>query len=688
MELTRYTLSYRLLTYMAIITSMAAVARVGGDASLLAISAAGLTAGHVYMWRTRYASSRVRTAILLSLLFVLLFFLGRDMLYSWTNDPLLLARYLVYGQIVTSFDLSTRRNVMGTLVLAGIVFMLLGQMAFDVWYPLLAGVFILLSFGAGITGHIEEETRRAEDVVGAVWPSAVRVWASLALVSIPLAVVIFLFMPRIGFGAVSQATWLPSRIDLTRGGPRNLPSRPSADVSSNFLASRQSRGSGSDFYVPLGYAGSAADSPVMHVRSRVVTYWRGSTLDEYDGLGWLPSGERVSLLEAAPGEYVFSESDRNPPGRSWYAQSYYLLVEQPHAVFTGYNPGRIYIPQYKLVRLGPGTTYRAISEIPRLDPQQLRRDLADVSEPEHLRLPPISDRTAALAESIVEGAATDYDKAARLEEFLLANYRYDLGVDPLAPGNDAVDTFLFKSQAGYCAQFATTMAVMARHVGLPARVGVGYLPGRFSPMTGAFTVRAGDAHAWVEIRFRANGWVVFDPTPRPELATGAGLNAGWVSFALLDYVGVNFSGALSSLTGGMNLRNLSIPGWAWPAMLGGAALVAGLMVARRWVRPAGTAVRYTALEGQSRREVVATYRRMNALLARKGLTPRGAAQTPRDYAAAVAPRLAHGMDAVGWLTEVTDRAAYDSRPFNPSLVEEAKSRLFTLRRSLVIRDVG
>ena len=106
-----------------------------------------------------------------------------------------------------------------------------------------------------------------------------------------------------------------------------------------FLVTQQFGGAGAGKYVPLGYAGSAADVPVLHVRSRMATYWRGSILDKYDGVGWLPSVTRLALVNEGRSEFVFPDSDRSPPSPRWYAQTYYLLVDQPNAVFTGYNPG-------------------------------------------------------------------------------------------------------------------------------------------------------------------------------------------------------------------------------------------------------------------------------------------------------------------------------------------------------------
>ena len=116
----------------------------------------------------------------------------------------------------------------------------------------------------------------------------------------------------------------------------------------------------------------------------------------------------------------------------------------------------------------------------------------------------------------MRSSRTYYDKAAKLERFLLKNYTYDLRVPPLWRSNGVVDSFLFERHTGFCAQFATTMAVMERLVDLPARVVTGYVPGSYNSLTGVHVVRLQDAHAWVEIKFRRYGWVPFGPTPRPD----------------------------------------------------------------------------------------------------------------------------------------------------------------------------
>ena len=550
---------------------------------------------------------------------------------------------------------------------------------------LLMASFVLLALAAATMGHIDEEASRAVVVGGGSQRAVGRVWTGFAAGFVVLSVALFLLMPRIGASGLVQASWLPSRIDLTRGGPSGLPSLPGLGLSPGVLPSQQLRGAGD--YVSLGYTGPAADQVVMHVRSRVSSYWRGAILDQYDGAGWLPSTSRVTLVDEGQGGYVFPDSDLRRVGRRWYSQTYYLRTDQPNAIFTGYSPGRLFLPRSSQSGLYRGTVYRAVSPVPALTPARLRRDQADTTELADLALPPIGARTNALARSIVEGATTDWDKALRLEQFLLRNYPYDLGVEPVAPGRDAVEVFLFERQAGYCSQFATAMAVMARHVGLPARVAMGYLPGVYDPLTGATAVRAGDAHAWVEIRFRNAGWVAFDPTPRPDVVLRTGTGQGWVSFGLLDFVGVDFTGAVSSLAGDWALGRLSLPGWGGLAILGAVALAGALTALllsgrRRRSGPHGDG--YTALSGEPRRAVLDVYWRMGLLLVRRGLPPRRTAQTPREYLRQVAPLVTGGLDTVEWLTEATRAAAYDPNPFDSSMAREAGERFAALPRTLAV----
>ena len=85
-------------------------------------------------------------------------------------------------------------------------------------------------------------------------------------------------------------------------------------------------------------------------------------------------------------------------------------------------------------------------------------------------------------------------------------------------------SFLFEDEAGYCQQFAGSMALMLRMVGIPARVVSGFAPGNLDSEQGVYEVRDLDAHAWVEVYLRRIGWVTFDPTPAAAPAASQTLN--------------------------------------------------------------------------------------------------------------------------------------------------------------------
>lgn len=108
------------------------------------------------------------------------------------------------------------------------------------------------------------------------------------------------------------------------------------------------------------------------------------------------------------------------------------------------------------------------------------------------------------------GARNAYEKAMALQGWFLGEFTYDTSVVP-SDGGDAMLAFL-RDKRGYCEQFAATMAIMARQLGIPARVAVGFLPGEKSGDT--YVVSAHDAHAWPELYFQGHGWVRFEPTPR------------------------------------------------------------------------------------------------------------------------------------------------------------------------------
>ncbi len=132
---------------------------------------------------------------------------------------------------------------------------------------------------------------------------------------------------------------------------------------------------------------------------------------------------------------------------------------------------------------------------------------ADIADPTAL----VGPELGMLAAQVTQGAETPYDQAIALQLWFTAagGFRYSTNIDGGSDVN-ALDTFL-RERVGYCEQFAATMALMARSLGIPARVVVGFTSGRQEE--GAWVIRGTDAHAWPELWMGAAGWIRFEPTP-------------------------------------------------------------------------------------------------------------------------------------------------------------------------------
>jgi transglutaminase-like putative cysteine protease len=116
-----------------------------------------------------------------------------------------------------------------------------------------------------------------------------------------------------------------------------------------------------------------------------------------------------------------------------------------------------------------------------------------------------------LANRITANADTPAAKAAAIQAYLRGN-QFTYSTEPLpGSGYEALQNFLLQDRRGYCEQFASAMAMMARVIGIPSRVSVGFLPGERDEEGWKVSIR--DMHAWPELYFANFGWVRFEPTP-------------------------------------------------------------------------------------------------------------------------------------------------------------------------------
>jgi transglutaminase-like putative cysteine protease len=171
------------------------------------------------------------------------------------------------------------------------------------------------------------------------------------------------------------------------------------------------------------------------------------------------------------------------------------------------SDGTVLVRQQFTPGFGTGAVYTVTSRSAETTEALLQTaDNAPVPQPmldQYAQTPATTDRVRALARSITAGQVTTIDKVYAIEAWLGENTEYSLDA-PLSPrGVDIVDHFVFTSRTGWCEQIASSLVVLARAAGLPARLTTGFVPGERDALTGRFVVRERDAHAWAEVVKRA-----------------------------------------------------------------------------------------------------------------------------------------------------------------------------------------
>ena len=289
--------------------------------------------------------------------------------------------------------------------------------------------------------------------------------------------------------------------------------------------------------------------PVLRLSSAEPTYLRLISLPNFDGDGWRPDPPTGEALD--PGGVVpnaITPLGEPQPVRidvvrdlaiPWIPTPYPVRTIQADGTTVSYD--EITGTAFATPPLRDGDSYAMTATFvtPSADELRAKTDRPGFGEPaspggaEYLGLPPDLPREIEeTAEEWTAGAPTVFDRAMAIQEhFQSDEFRYDPD-SQLGAGMDGIVTFLREAKAGFCQQFATTMAVMLRTLDIPARVVVGFATGR--PLQSGYEVTSDRAHAWVEVNFPGFGWLPFEPTPRranpvvaaysapPPACTGAG----------------------------------------------------------------------------------------------------------------------------------------------------------------------
>jgi transglutaminase-like putative cysteine protease len=431
--------------------------------------------------------------------------------------------------------------------------------------------------------------------------------------------------------------------------------------------------------VTLGEIGKlqASARPALHVRifgdrDGSSLRWRGRVFDRFDGSSWRSDSSETTIA-VDHGHVALTGGGAARPGEHL---TYDVEIEPANAdtLFLAGSPESLDLPYPSLLESSSGVyrlpsapsggiRYEAYCRLEE-PPEQAGapRPAFQLSQAERVRELQLPDRldprVPELARAWAQAAPTDLAEARAMERHLRSDYGYTLELPRQRPA-DAVADFLFRRR--HCEYFASSMTILLRTLGIPARLATGFAGGVYNPLTDLWLVRTSDAHAWVEAWLEGRGWTSFDPTPAARsmpttLETRLSLYRDaadtWWSTWVVDYNPVR-QGVLADLVE-RGARHMGVDWMAWLAaarqsrharpplrsLVNAVAVLLGLTLAglgwnagRRWLQRLRFRRRVIGIRRGRLSEDDATvlYQRMLGLLGRQGYH-KPAWFTPAEFA--------------------------------------------------------
>jgi transglutaminase-like putative cysteine protease len=262
---------------------------------------------------------------------------------------------------------------------------------------------------------------------------------------------------------------------------------------------------------------------LFYVRSSNPVYLRGSVYETYNNNQWEQNLYTKNLIKEKNRQFilikdliekdakritVFHTKDA-PKDKIIYTPPSPSVVEFPASVITRDAYSTIYSPKI----IEEKSFYSSQVSQKKFQSRTIIDGKIYKKEP-YLQIPKsTTPHLSSLAEEITANLTDDYEKAQALEKHLRTNYTYTLDTIFDNSSEDIVETFLFDKKYGHCKYFATSMTMMLRSLGIPARFVTGYVASTYNPLTGYYEVRPINHHAWVEAWIKPYGWLMFEPTP-------------------------------------------------------------------------------------------------------------------------------------------------------------------------------
>jgi protein-glutamine gamma-glutamyltransferase len=511
--------------------------------SLIVVIPALLLRGYLMLMRKSFTISERWTTYITIVYFA---FYALDYFYISQSFIGATVHMVLFSMVIKVFSVRRDRDLVYLAVLSFLMLLAAAVLTIDSLFLLNFSLFILVA----IATFVSMEMRRSErEALAAGIPrhqeamfqrSLAGVAGLLGVLTLAGAALIFIILPRINRGQFMQS-----------------------------FGSRSSISTGFSQEVQLGGIGQIQQSNavVMHIKLLYGKLppdprWRGLSLANFDGQVWRNPPQQRSPHGLVNSPLDLSRSNHGTAGpQSIRAQhistlgykvmmeplgldvfflapvalrmsGQYRMVEvaQDGSVFSSHNSFSALGDEEASANIG---TYTADADT--RDPRPFVRNSTSMDYPPglalmYLQLPNgrVDHRITELARDITANSGSNYQRAQAVENYLKTKFGYTLEL----PGNrvpDPLAYFLFERKKGHCEYFASSMTVMLRTLGIPARVVNGFRGGEFNDLTGNYIIRQKDAHSWVEAYFPEYGWVSFDPTPG---GGAAATNDTWSRVAL------------------------------------------------------------------------------------------------------------------------------------------------------------
>ncbi|MFT5297003.1 MAG: transglutaminase-like putative cysteine protease [Colwellia sp.] len=318
--------------------------------------------------------------------------------------------------------------------------------------------------------------------------------AKMVLQSIPLAIVLFIFFPRLA------PFW-------------EVPSSKSAQT-------------GLSESVTLGGIAKLARSSALAFRVKFFTYlpqynqlyWRAMVMDDFDGRTWKQSNNRHSINQTKSSQFAEDIPDfigdkthyqvmLEPSYQHWLFSLAVVDIKQ----LVGTQMNILSLSNYTVKSSKPisqTSSYEVTSY-----PDSLLNSPLNYNEMRTNLHIPLDNNPKLQAEGrrLQRKYPDEIERAQAILDMIREDdFHYTL-TPPLLSGHE-LDQFFYDSKKGFCVHYASAFTFIMRASGTPARLVTGYLGGEYNKQSGHLSIYQYDAHAWSEIWVNDKGWVRVDPT--------------------------------------------------------------------------------------------------------------------------------------------------------------------------------